>query len=211
LRYKDVADDDFGIGNRVYKLDPETKKFKIITVTGKEIVKEDVTYHNVITVGYYNFIADNLLTQESFANATNLYGFKKNLKYSYGYYLVRLLPKLPYSYFIGTVPHHIFIGSKLENAYTMIGPNFDEDFLRNFAYNQVKEPYKINGNNAWMMTTSLDNLEEDYHKYLYEEGSIYTLPVIDGVKCFFNTFDDKCYKPGSKIKVETSFHFIARQ
>ena len=210
LRYRDVADDDFGIGNRVYKLDSETKKFKIITVTGKEIVNENVTYHNVITVGYYNFIANNLLTQESFANATNLYGFKKNLKYNYGYYLVRLLPKLPYSYFAGTVPHHIFIGSKLENAYTMIGPNFDEDFLRNFAYNEIKEPYKINGNNAWMMTTSLDNLEDDYHKYLYEEGSIYTLPNNDEVKCFFNTFNDKCYKPGSKIKVETSFHFIAK-
>ena len=27
---------------------------------------------------------------------------------------------------------------------------------------------------------------------------------------FFNTFDDKCYKPGSKVKVETSFHFIAK-
>lgn len=210
LRYKDVADDDFGIGNRVYKLDPETNKFKIITVTGKEIVKEDVTYHNVISVGYYNFIAENLLTQESFANATNLYGFKKNLKYSYGYYLVRLLPKLPYSYFVGTVPHHIFIGSKLENAYTMIGPNFDEDFLRNFAYNEIKEPYKINDNNAWMMTTSLDNLDDDYHKYLYEEGSIYTLPNNKEVKCFFNTFNDKCYKPGSKVKVETSFHFIAK-
>ena len=210
LRYKDVADDDFGIGNRVYKLDPETNKFKIITVTGKEIVKENVTYHNVITVGYYNFIAENLLTQESFANATNLYGFKKNLKYSYGYYLVRLLPKLPFSYFEGTVPHHIFIGSKLENAYTMIGPNFDEDFLRNFAYNEIKEPYKINGNNAWMMTTSLDDLEADYHNYLYEEGSIYTLPNNKEVKCFFNTFNDKCYKPGSKIKVETSFYFIAK-
>ena len=210
LRYKDVADDDFGVGNRVYKLDPETHKFKIITVTGKEIVKEDVTYHNVITVGYYNFIAENLLTQESFANATNLYGFKKNLKYSYGYYLVRLLPKLPYSYFVGTVPHHIFIGSKLENAYTMIGPNFDEDFLRNFAYNEIKEPYKINGVNAWMMTTSLDDLSDDYHKYLYKEGSTYTLPNNKEVKCFFNTFDDKCYKPGSKIKVETSFHFIAK-
>ena len=210
LRYKDVADDDFGVGNRVYKLDPETNKFKIITVTGKEIVKENVTYHNVITVGYYNFIAENLLTQESFANATNLYGFKKNLKYSYSYYLVRLLPKLPYSYFEGTVPHHIFIGSKLENAYTMIGPNFDEDFLRNFAYNEIKEPYKINGNNAWMMTTSLDNLNEDYHKYLYEEGSMYTLPNNKNVKCFFNTFNDKCYKPGSKVKVETSFRFIAK-
>ena len=210
LRYKDVADDDFGIGNRVYKLDQSTNKFKIITVTGKEIIEENVTYHNVITVGYYNFIAENLLTQESFANATNLYGFKKNLKYSYGYYLVRLLPKLPYSYFIGTVPHHIFIGSKLENAYTMVGPNFDEDFLRNFAYNEIKEPYKINGNNAWMMTTSLDDLEEDYHKYLYEEGSTYILPDDKNVKCFFNTFNDKCYKPGSKIKVETSFHFIAK-
>ena len=210
LRYKDVADEDFGVGNRVYKLDPVTNKFKIITVTGKEIVKENVTYHNVITVGYYNFIAENLLTQESFANATNLYGFKKNLKYSYGYYLVRLLPKLPYSYFVGTVPHHIFIGSKLENAYTMIGPNFDEDFLRNFAYNEIKEPYKINGNNAWMMTTSLDNLDDDYHNYLYEEGSTYTLPNDKNVKCFFNTFNDKCYKPGSKVKVETSYHFIAK-
>ena len=210
LRYKDVADDDFGVGNRVYKLDPNTNKFKTITVTGKEIVKEDVTYHNVITVGYYNFIAENLLTQESFSNATNLYGFKKNLKYSYGYYLVKLLPKLPYSYFIGTVPHHIFIGSKLENAYTMIGPNFDEDFLRTFAFAEIKEPYKINGNNAWMMTTSLDDLSDDYHKYLYEEGSTYTLPNNKEVKCFFNTYNDKCYKPGSKVIVETSFHFIAK-
>ena len=92
----------------------------------------------------------------------------------------------------------------------MIGPNFDEDFLRNFAYNEIKEPYKINGVNAWMMTTSLDDLSDDYHKYLYKEGSTYTLPNNKEVKCFFNTFDDKCYKPGSKIKVETSFHFIAK-
>jgi len=207
--YKNVQDDDFKVGSRTYKIDRDNKRLKEITVIDKEVINKDVNYYNVITVGFYNFFAEDILGQETFANATNAYGFTKDLKYSYKYYLIRMLPKLPYSYFKNTVQHHIFVGSKLENAYTMIGPGFDEDFLRNYALNKEKEPYKINGNNAWMMTTSLDDLS-DYRKHLYEEGMYYTLPKIKGVKCFLNTFDDECYKPGSKIKVETSFHFIAK-
>lgn len=208
-KYRNVQDDSFKEGSRVYKLDTEARKLKIITVVKKEIIHKHVKYHNVITVGFYNFFAEDILGQETFANATNVYGFGNNLKYSYGYKLVRLLPKLPYEYFVNTVPHHIFIGAKLENAYTMVGSEFDEEFLRTYAFEKIREPYKINGNNAWMMTTSLDDLS-DYTKHLYEEGTYYTLPKAKGVKCFINTFDDVCYKPGSKIKVETSFHFMAK-
>ena len=170
-----------------------------------------VNYYNLITVGYYNFIANDFLAQENFANATNSYTFKgKNLKYGLAYYLIKYGPKLDYEYFKNTVPYHIYKGSNLGNAYTMVGENFDEDFLRKFALEEIKEPYKLNGNNAWFVTTSLDDLNGDMMKYLHEQGTYYTLPKNDDIKCFFNTYDDKCYKPGDKVLINHSLHFIAK-
>ena len=209
-KYVDVIDKNFKVGSKVYKLD-SNNNLKIVKVTNIEKVYEEKKYYNLITVGYYNFIANNFLTQESFANATNVYTFyAKKLKYGLPYYLIRIAPKLSYDYFKNTVPYHIYKGSNLENAYTMVGKNFDEDFLRKFALEEIKEPYQLNGNNAWFVTTSLDN-RIDMSKYMVEQGSTYTLPNISNVKCFYNTYDSKCYKSGTKIKVNHSLHFIAKK
>ena len=42
----------------------------------------------------------------------------------------------------------------------------------------------------------------------YKEGSYYKLPK-EGAKYFIDTFTNKKYKPGKKIKVENSRHFKA--
>jgi len=207
-KYVNMASSEFKVGSYVYKL--KNNKLEKVQVKKIETIYEETRVYNLISVGYYNFIANDFLTQETFANATNSYTFYGNkAKYGIPYYLIKIGPKLPYSYFKNTVPYHIYKGSYLENAYTMIGDNFDEDFLRTFAMDEIKEPYKINNKNAWFVTTSLDDLT-DMNKYLKEQGSIYTLPKSKNVKCYYNTYDDKCYKPGSKITINHSLHFIAK-
>ena len=60
-----------------------------------------------------------------------------------------------------------------------------------------------------MMTTSLDDVsEENVEKHLYKENSYYELPK-NGARYFVDTFSNKKYKPGKKIKVENSRHFKA--
>ena len=208
-KYVDVIDNNFKVGSRVYKIDNENN-LKIVRVKSIKKVYEEKKYYNLITVGYYNFIANNFLTQESFANATNSYTFYgKKLKYGLPYYLIRIAPKLDYDYFKNTVPYHIYKGSNLENAYTMVGDNFDEDFLRKFALEEIKEPYIIDNKNAWFVTTSLDDLS-NRNKYMMIQGSVYTLPNNKNIKCYYNTYDSKCYKGGDKIIVNHSLHFIAK-
>ena len=64
------------------------------------------------------------------------------------------------------------------------------------------------GNRLWMVTTS-----DDVSKHLYHEGDIYVLKQPKNKKNFvgwFNTVDNKIYKPGDKYKVILGTHFIAK-
>jgi hypothetical protein len=66
-----------------------------------------------------------------------------------------------------------------------------------------------NGNTLWRVTTS-----DDLDNKLYKEGSIYVLkePKKVNNKTFigwFNTVDEKYYKPGDKYTVIHGTHFIA--
>lgn len=62
-----------------------------------------------------------------------------------------------------------------------------------------------------MVTTSDDNVV-NVNNYLHKEGYVYTLKQPKNNKNFvgwFNTVDEKMYKPGDKYKVIHGTHFVA--
>ena len=76
----------------------------------------------------------------------------------------------------------------------------------------LKSPIKNNGKNMWMVTTSLDKVNEFNKKeFLREEGSIYTLPKVNrkNFAGWLNYADNKVYKPGDKVEVFYGMHFEA--
>jgi hypothetical protein len=66
------------------------------------------------------------------------------------------------------------------------------------------------GKRLWMVTTSLDKVNDlNRNKYLHTEGSIYKLPMINGIKKWYSTSENIYYKPGDIVKVEHGMHFEA--
>ena len=85
-----------------------------------------------------------------------------------------------------------YIGEILLNPNRLVNPNTDK-----------------NGNRLWRVTTS-----DDMSNSLYKEGSVYVLKEPKRVKNktfvgWFNTIDEKYYKPGDKYTVIHGTHFIA--
>ena len=73
---------------------------------------------------------------------------------------------------------------------------------------EQKKPITKGENRYWMVTLDTDNINAtNKEKYLKKEGSTYTLPKDDNVKYWYNSSDNKYYKPGSKVKVYHGMHF----
>lgn len=107
-----------------------------------------------------------------------------------------------------SIPYYLYKGLNLQNTLQLINSgDLDTEFLINFVNTHTVEPITKDENRYFMMTTSLDEVnDENVEGYLYKEGDYYKLPK-DGAKYFINTFTNKKYKPGKKVKVENSMHF----
>ena len=167
-------------------------------------------FYNLVSTNYYNVIANDVITTDPTSSISNIYGFKENLVYSKNYTKICKGLKLPYVFVAKSIPYYLYKGLNLQNALVLVNNGeLDTEFLINFVNSHTVEPVTKDGKIYFMMTTSLDTVnDENVEEYLYKEGSYYKLPK-EGAKYFIDTFTNKKYKPGKKIKVENSRHFKA--
>ena len=207
------------VGNRVAKV--KDGKLNIVKITNIKYVYKEVKLYHVISSYYFNIISDDVITTDRNLMISNQYGFTKNITWPDRIqYKVKNDPSHLYTYkdFKDIMPYYIFRGLRVdEGKYLVdIGLTTYEE-LKMYLYLFPANPdYYIdvetnkNGKRLWMVTTSYDKVtEKNKNKYKVVEGTYYKLPNKKHVKCFRNSIDNKCYKPGSKIKVYSGMHFIA--
>lgn len=206
-RYVDASNDkEFKIGSRVYKV--ENSKLEIVTVTNIEDIEEEVKYYSIVSTVFYNIIANDILTTDTTSSISNVYGFENQAKYGVGYKILSKGKGLEYED-IDCIPYYLYKGLNLKNAKLLLNKQLNAKFLSNFVEERTIEPISKNGKRYFMVTTSLDNVNEsNVDKFLYKEGSIYTLPK-ENVKYYIETSTNKRYEPGHSVKVENSIHFKA--
>lgn len=206
-KYVDVEDkNEFGIGSRVYEI--IDNKLKIVKVTNMEIVEEQVKYYNVVSTGYYNIIANNLLTTDTTSSISNIYGFNDNAIYSENYYKISKEKGLEYKD-ISFIPHYLYKGLNLRNALSLINKALNTNFLNSFVSSNTLPQINRNGENYFIVTTSEDKVDmQNIEKNLYKENSIYKIPI-KGPAYYIETSTNKIYKAGEKITVTNSIHLKA--
>ena len=212
--------DNYKVGTKVAKV----KNGKINTVEIKKIElisKKEKVFH-IVSNGYFNIIADDVLTTDPNIMISNQYGFVKNVKWpdNTRETIINNEQNLyDYKDFSDIMPYYLFKALRVnEGKYVVDQKMISFDLLKvylaanpaNKMYFKDLPKYK-NGKRKIIITTSLDDLKtKNKEKYFYEEGSYYTLPKSKKIKCFLNTTNNTCYEPGSKLKIYTSTHFIAK-
>ena len=205
------------VGNRVAKV--KNGKLKIVKITDIKYVYKKVKLYHVISSYYFNIISDDVITTDRNLMISNQYGFTKNISWPNKIqYKVKHDSSHLYKYddFKDIMPYYIFKGLRVdEGKYLVdIGLTTYEELKMYLALFPANPDYYIdvetnkNGKRLWMVTTSLDKVtEKNKNKYKVEEGTYYKLPNKKHVKCFRNSIDNECYKPGDKIKVYSGMHF----
>ena len=205
--YINVANnDECKIGTRVYKW--ENDKLKIVTITDIVDKIEPVKYYNVVSTNYYNIIANGFITTDPTTSVANVYGFKENAIYSNNFYKYQNEAKLPYL-FVSFLPHYLYKGLNIEHARVFLKCDLNIGLIKKFVEKLTLEPITRKNERYFMVTTSLDNINEsNAEDYLRKEGSFYNLPK-EGAKYFIDPFSHRVYNPGERIKVENSIHLKA--
>ena len=110
----------------------------------------------------------------------------------------------------------MFNGLRVEEAKVLENYISKSDFKTYLKENQLNDSMfnspktDLLGNRKWMVTTSEDIVNIfNKNKYLYTEGSIYTIPKNNKVDSWYNTSDGKYYKSGDKLIVYNGIHLIA--
>lgn len=211
--------DNFKVGSKIVKI--ENGKVKVVTIKKIEIIPENVMVYHIVSNGYFNLIADDVLTTEPNIMISNQYGFVDNVKWPDGTREKIINNKnnlYTYDLFADIMPYYMFRALRVdEGKYVVDKGLISFDLLKLYLASRPANPEYFkdlpknnNGKRLITITTSLDNVNlYNKYKYTYEEGSYYTLPSQYGVKCFLNTNNNTCYEKGTRIKVDISTHFIA--
>ncbi len=210
---------NFNIGTTVLKVkDGKLKKVKVVDL---KVINKDVKVYHIISSYYFNVIANDVITTDRNLMISNQYGFTENLTWpNNNQYNVKHNSEHLYEYkdFKDIMPYYIFKGLRVDEGKYLVDIgliSYSELKMylylcpANPEYYQEVETDK-DGKRLWMVTTSFDkvtNYNKDHFKK--KEGSIYRLPRIWNVNCFRNSIDNKCYKPGTSIKVYSGMHFVA--
>lgn len=214
-RFVSVDDkENFKVGTHVAKI--ENGKLKKVTVTKIEHKNEKTNYYHIESTRYYNVIANDLLTTDGYVELTNLYDFNSNITWNGNDEVLQDKNNLySYSDLKQVVPYYLYKGLRIEEAKYLVNNGVITkesliDILNNTMLNdsRTKKPITKGENRYWMVTLDTDNINTtNKEKYLKKEGSTYTLPKDDNVKYWYNSSDNKYYKPGSKVKVYHGMHF----
>lgn len=207
-RYADISTID--IGTTIYKVDKNNNLYKV-KITKIETIHKKIKYYDVVSTRFYNMVADDVLVNDGREYLCNFYEFRENLLWSYRRQeVLKYNIQLDYKDF-KQVPYYLFYGLRAQDGAVLVRYNYINmnefksvftDLLLNKKY--IKEPNNILGKRIWSL--SIDN---NYKTKVFE-GTKFKLPNKKNVKCYLNTTNNKCYKPGSTIKVITGTHLITK-
>lgn len=210
--------EEFHVGSKVAKMKKNGNDFETVTVTNIETKHEKTKYYQVVSTRYFNIITNDLLTVDGTTALSNLYGFNDDVTWIKEIRDKDLLDVYSYDELKDTLPYYMFKGMRAEEGKALIKYGIDLTAYKNFlsiVVNKEKmwlQPMQKNGKNVWMVTTSLDKINEiNKNEFLREEGSIYTLPKVNkkNFAGWLNYADNKMYKPGDNIEVYYGMHFEA--
>ena len=204
---------DFKVGTTVAKYNPSTKSMEPVKVTNIEYVKEDVTYHHVVSTRFYNIISDNILTTDGTVILSNLYGFNKNITWTDISKMVQSNNDYLYNYEdLDILPYYMYKGLRAKEGKWLQQFGLDLNTFKGYLYLNQMNPDMLleypskDGKYIFPVGTS-----EYSTKYL-SEGSIYTIPSPKYpliFKYYINTTDGTIYYPGDKIVVDTPTYLKA--
>ena len=201
---------EFKVGTKIAKI-KDGQIFPIV-VRKIETIYETTTYYHVASTTYFNIIANNILTTDGTTILSNLYGFEDYIKWPKSRESIISDENNLYKFedLNGSLPYHIFLGGRASEAKYIVNQGYmTDELLQNyFRMNQnnpymIREPIVKNGSHYWPV--SIDNRKKE----LIKEGEEYTLPD-SKVNCYFNTSNNKCYKPKDKITIYYGTHFISK-
>ena len=207
----------FNVGSTVAKV--KNGKIKKVKVTDIRTIYKEVKLYHVISSYYFNIISDDVITTDRNLMISNQYGFTSNITWpNKNQYKVKNDPSHLYTYddFKDLMPYYIFKGLRVDEGKYLVDIGLiSHEELKMYLYlypanPDYYRPVETNkdGKRMWMVTTSKDKVtDKNKYKYKVEEGSIYQLKKNKKIKCYRNSIDNKCYKPGSKIKVYSGMHF----
>lgn len=180
--------DNFKVGSKIVKI--EDGKIKVVTIKKIETVPENVMVYHIVSNGYFNLIADDVLTTEPNIMISNQYGFIDNVKWPDGTRdnIINNKNNL-YSFdlFSDIMPYYMFRALRVdEGKYVVDQGLISFDLLKLYLASRPANteyfkdlPKNSNGKRLITITTSLDNVNlYNKFKYSYEEGegAYYTLP-----------------------------------
>ena len=211
--------ENYKVGAKIAKI--EDGRVKKVTIKKIETVNKTTRVYHIVSNGYFNIIANDILTTEPNIMISNQYGFTDNVKWPEGTRenIINNRDNL-YSYdqFSDIMPYYMFKALRVDEGKFVVDQGMITfDLLKLYLASRPANPVyfkdlpkSINNKRLITVTTSLDNVNLfNKYKYTYEEGSYYELPNMFNIKCFLNTTNNTCYEKGSKIRVDTSTHFIA--
>lgn len=210
--------EEFHVNSKVAKMKKDGTGFETVTVTNIETKYEKTKYYQVVSTRYFNIITNDLLTVDGTIALSNIYGFNEDITWIKEIRDEDLLDVYSYEELKDTLPYYMFKGMRAEEGKALIKYGIDLTAYKNFlsiVVNKEKmwlQPMQKNGKNVWMVTTSLDKINEiNKNEFLREEGSIYTLPKVNKKNFvgWLNYADNKMYKPGDNIEVYYGMHFEA--
>lgn len=218
-RYILTTDKEYKVGAKIVKI--VNGSVKVVTIKKLETVKKTVKVYHIVSNGYFNVIANDVLTTDPNIMISNQYGFVDNVKWPNGTRNNIINDKnnlYDYNLFSDIMPYYMFRALRVDEGKFVVDQGMITFELLKYylasnpanSYYFKDLPKNSNGKRLIMVTTSLDNVNlYNRYKFIYEEGSYYTLPIRNNIKCYLNTTNNTCYSIGSKIKVDTSTHFIA--
>ena len=207
-----VTIDKLEVGTIIAKI--VNNKIEYTKVKSIEVVNEGTNYYHVVSTRYYNIVANGVLTTDDAVILSNLYGFNSDISWKNRNY--NSLSLYTYNDFNDILPYYMYKGLRVEEAKVIENVINKDEFRYYLLNNQLNENLLNNpktdlfGKRSWMVTTSEDNVTIfNKNRYLYKEGSVYTIPKSSKVLYWYNTADGKKYKAGDKITVNTGMHLIA--
>ena len=207
-----VTIDKLEIGTTIAKI--VNNKIEYTKVKLIEVVNEGTNYYHVVSTRYYNIVANGILTTDDAVILSNLYGFNNDISWKNRNY--SSIDLYTYSEFSDILPYYMYKGLRVDEAKVIENAISKNEFRYYLLDNPLNEDLlnkpktDLFGNRTWMVTTSEDYVTMfNKNKYLYKEGSTYTIPKSSKVLYWYNTSDGKEYKSGDKITVSTGMHLIA--
>lgn len=208
-RYADIS--TIKVGTTIYKVDENNNLYKV-KIKKIETIRKKIKYYDVVSTRFYNMVADDVLVNDGREFLCNFYEFRENLLWSLRRQeVLKNNIQLDYNDFKYTgTPYYLFYGLRAQDGAVLVKYNYITkeqfksvfvDLLLNKKY--IKEPNNIFGKRIWSLSI------DDKYKTKVFEGTKYKLPK-SNVKCYLNTTNNKCYKPGSTITVWTGTHLISK-